>query len=221
MSYGIYHFLFGCLFFPGFPGLCVSLLASMSDSSCCSESEDSEIRICEFIPATACVLSHVFLYSESISGLDALHTVHNSGFVHTLPKEQASSAQQILFLRCHDTYTLACKARPSFDGCRTSLSVSLSLLGESLLSTHSSTRPHRASGTSKPLSSQVQSLPENFQTSAPTAFKDARQRLSKQDLHKHQHPTRWSWQYPFTLCPGLRSAPWAPGAFISRGCVNA
>ena len=102
MSYGICHFLFGCLFFfPGFPGLCVPLLASLSDSSCCSESEDSEIRICEFIPATACVLSRVFffffLYSESISGLDALHTVHNSGFVHTLPKEQASSAQQILF----------------------------------------------------------------------------------------------------------------------------
>ena len=60
MSYGICHFLFGCLFFPGFPGLCVSLLASLSDSSCCSESEDSEIRICEFIPATACVLSRVF-----------------------------------------------------------------------------------------------------------------------------------------------------------------
>ena len=64
----------GVCFFPGFPGLCVSLLASLSASSCCSESEDSEIRICEFIPATACVLSRVFfLYSESISGLDALH----------------------------------------------------------------------------------------------------------------------------------------------------
>ena len=36
-------------------------------------------RICEFISATACVLSHVFsLYSEFISGLDALHTVLNS-----------------------------------------------------------------------------------------------------------------------------------------------
>ena len=99
MSYGICHFFFGCLFFPGFPGLCVPLLASLSDSSYCSESEDSEIRICEFIPATACVLSRVFFYSESISGLNALHTVHNSGFVLSLPKEQASSAQQILFCR--------------------------------------------------------------------------------------------------------------------------
>ena len=60
MSYGICHFLFGCLFFPGFPGLCVLLLASLSGSSCCSESEDSEIPICEFKPATACVLSRVF-----------------------------------------------------------------------------------------------------------------------------------------------------------------
>jgi len=38
-----------------------------------------------------------FLYPESISGFDAVHTVPNSGFVHTLPTEQASSAQQILF----------------------------------------------------------------------------------------------------------------------------
>ena len=82
---------------------------------CCSEFEDSEIRIYEFSAATACVLSRVFfLYSEFISGLDVLHTVHNSGSVHTLPIEQASTAQHILFLWCHDPYTLACKARPSF-----------------------------------------------------------------------------------------------------------
>ena len=81
-----------------FPWPVCLFLASLSDSSCCSESEDSEIQICEFIPATACVLSRVFfLYSESISGLDALHTVLNSEFVHTLPKEQASPAQLILF----------------------------------------------------------------------------------------------------------------------------
>jgi len=86
-----------CSFFPGFPGLCVPLMASQSASLCCSESEDSEIRICEFIPATACVFSCLFLYFEFISGFDALHTVPNSGFVHTLPIEQASTAQQILF----------------------------------------------------------------------------------------------------------------------------
>ena len=78
-------------------------------------------------PVCCLVLFFFFLYSESVSGLVALHTVPNSGFVHTLPTEQVSSPQQIFFLRGHDPYTLACKARPSFDGCRTSLSVSLSL----------------------------------------------------------------------------------------------
>ena len=107
MSYGICQLpLRVFVFLPGFLGLCVSLLASLFVSLCCSESEDSEIRICEFIPATACVLLRVFfLYFEFISGFDALH---NSGFVHTLPIEQASSAQQILFQRGHDPYTLAC-----------------------------------------------------------------------------------------------------------------
>ena len=95
---------------------------------CLIRSVAPEIRICEFIPATACVLYRVFfLYSESISGPDALHNVLNSGFVHTLPKEQASAAQQIIFLRGHEPYTLAREARPSVNGCRTSLSVSLSL----------------------------------------------------------------------------------------------
>ena len=69
---------------------------------------------CEFTPATACVLLRVFfLYFEFTSGFAALHTVLNSGFVHTLSIEQASSAQQILFQRGHDPYTLSCKARPS------------------------------------------------------------------------------------------------------------
>ena len=97
MSYGICQLpLQGVCFLVSLA--CVSpLLASLSDSSCCSESEDSEIRICEFIPATACVLLRVFfLYFEFISRFDALHTVPNSGFVHTLPIEQASTAQQIL-----------------------------------------------------------------------------------------------------------------------------
>ena len=69
MSYGIWRFLFGCLSFPGFPGLCVSLLASLSVSSCCSESEDSDIRICE---STACVLSRVFFFILSPSQ-DLMH----------------------------------------------------------------------------------------------------------------------------------------------------
>ena len=58
-----------------------------------------------------CLVS--FSYFGIISGFDALHTVPDSRFVHTLPLEQASSAQQILVLRGHDPYTLACKARSS------------------------------------------------------------------------------------------------------------
>ena len=63
MSFAICHFLFGCLFFPGFPGLRVPLLASL---------EDSEIRICEFIPSTACALSRVFFFILSPSQ-DLMH----------------------------------------------------------------------------------------------------------------------------------------------------
>ena len=44
-----------------------------------------------------------------------------------LANEQVPSVKTDSFLWCHDPYTLACKARPSFDGCGTSLSVSLSL----------------------------------------------------------------------------------------------
>ena len=45
------------------------------------------------------MIFHVFFFqfSEFTSGQDALPTVLNSGFVHTLPKEQASTVQQILF----------------------------------------------------------------------------------------------------------------------------
>ena len=38
-----------------------------------------------------------FQFSEFTSGQDALPTVLNSGSVHTLPKEQASTVPQILF----------------------------------------------------------------------------------------------------------------------------
>ena len=91
---------------PGFPGLRVPFLASLSASLCCSESEDFEIRICEFIPATACVLLRVSFSFEFISRFDALHTVLNSGFVRTLPIEQASPAQQNLFFSAVMTPTL-------------------------------------------------------------------------------------------------------------------
>ena len=116
MGCGICHFFFGCLCSPAFLGRCVP-----PGFPGCFDGVAPNPRILRFDG----VLSRVFfLYSEFISGLDALHTVPNSGFVHTLPIEQASTAQQILFSWGHDPYTLACKARPSFDRCWTSLSVS-------------------------------------------------------------------------------------------------
>ena len=85
--------------------------------------------ICEFSTATACVFSHVFFLCilSSSQDRDALHTVLNSLHMHTLPKNKRSTAQQILFRGVMTPCTLACKARPSFDRCGTSLSVSLSL----------------------------------------------------------------------------------------------
>ena len=89
--------------FPGFPGRFVTFLCFFVDVA--PHPRILCTRICEFSTATACVLPPAFfsLYSEFISGQDALHTVLNSLYMHTL----------------------ACKARPSFDRCGTSLSVSL------------------------------------------------------------------------------------------------
>ena len=67
------------------------------------------------------------MYIDSISGLVAIHSVHKQFVLAHLANEQVTSVKQILFLWGHDPNTLACKARPSFDGCGTSLSVSLSL----------------------------------------------------------------------------------------------
>ena len=46
-------------------------------------------------PGFLCLL--VFVGIQRTSGQDASPTVLNSGFVHTLPKEQASTVQKILF----------------------------------------------------------------------------------------------------------------------------
>ena len=58
----------------------------------------SYLNLWEFSTASACVIFHVFFqFSEFTSGQDALPTVLDSGSVHTLPKEEASTVQQILF----------------------------------------------------------------------------------------------------------------------------
>ena len=73
-------------------------------------------------------MAHVFEFRlESISGLVAIHSVHKQSVPAHLANEQVTSVKQILFSLGHDPHTHACEARPSFDGCGTSLSVSLSL----------------------------------------------------------------------------------------------
>ena len=68
MSYGICQLPLRVFVFPGFPGLRVPLLASLSASLCCSESVDSELRICEF----TCVLLRV-IFSILSSSHDSMH----------------------------------------------------------------------------------------------------------------------------------------------------
>ena len=98
-----------CVFPHSFLGLCLGFLVSLAGfvpllASCVSWWMLLRIRgflylnLWEFSTASACVIFHVFLqFSETTSGQDALPTVLNSGSVHTLPKEPASTVRQILF----------------------------------------------------------------------------------------------------------------------------
>ena len=85
-------------------------------------------RICEFSTATACVLSHVFFLCILSSSQDKMHCTLSLTVCTCTPCQRASfNSTTDSFSWGHDPYTLACKARPSFDRCGTSLSVSLSL----------------------------------------------------------------------------------------------
>ena len=72
------------------------LLVSQTSTLCCSESEDSsDLNTRIYSSNSLCFLTCSFM---PLSWFDVLHTVLNSGLVHTLPIEQASSVQQqILF----------------------------------------------------------------------------------------------------------------------------
>ena len=77
------------------------------------KSEDSEIRICEFMPATACVLLRV-CFSIWSSSQDSMHCTLSKTVGLCTPCQRASFISTTdSFLRGHDPYTLACKARPS------------------------------------------------------------------------------------------------------------
>ena len=77
----------------------------------------------EFITATACVLTHPFVFLC----LMLLHSVINSVQVRILPTVQVPSAFTDFFSWGDDPYTRACKARPLTVVGWTFLSVSLSL----------------------------------------------------------------------------------------------
>ena len=74
--------------FPGFPCGLLAPGSSCFVCGCCSESEDSinllriqhSISLCDFVS--------FFLYIEFISNHDALHSVHNSLYLHTLPRSK-------------------------------------------------------------------------------------------------------------------------------------
>ena len=73
MSYGTCQLpLRVCVFFSWFPWPARPLLVSLSASLYCSESVDSELRICEFTPATACVLLRV-CFSFLSSSQDSMY----------------------------------------------------------------------------------------------------------------------------------------------------
>ena len=86
--------------FPGFPGRFVPLLAS-------SVSLWTLLRIrgfcvLEFVNSAqqqpVCYLMPFSLYSEFISGQDALHTVLNSLYMHTLPKSKLQQHNRFFFV---------------------------------------------------------------------------------------------------------------------------
>ena len=77
---------------------------------------------------TACVLSHDLFPCILSSSQDKMHCTLSLTVCTCTPCQRASfNSTTDSFSWGRDPYTLACKARPSFDRCGTSLSVSLSL----------------------------------------------------------------------------------------------
>ena len=96
---------------------------------CCSESEDSvflNLGIQHSI--SLCAISCLFFLSIPSSSQDKMHCQLSLTVCTCTSCQRASfNSTTDSFSWSHDPYTLACKARPSFDRCGTSLSVSLSL----------------------------------------------------------------------------------------------
>ena len=94
MSYGTCQLPLRVCVFSWFHWPARHLLVSLTSSLCCSESEDSsDLNSWNHSSNSLCVVTCSFGFT---SWFDVLHTVLNSGLVHTLPIEQASLVQQIL-----------------------------------------------------------------------------------------------------------------------------
>ena len=127
MSCGTCHFLFGFFFLVSL--VCVSL--SWLPCLIRSVAPNPRIQRSEFVISyqqqpVYCLVFSFFILSPS---QDLMHCTLSITVGLCTPCQKSKLHQHNrFFLRGHDPYTLACKARPSFDGCRTSLSVSLSSL---------------------------------------------------------------------------------------------
>ena len=95
----------------------------------CSESEDSAILNLRIQHSNSLCGLMSLLFSCSLSSpQDLMHCTLSLTVCTCTPCQCASFISTTdSFSWGHDPYTVACKARPSFDGCGTSLSVSLSL----------------------------------------------------------------------------------------------
>ena len=113
--------------FLGFPGRFAPLLASFVSLWMLLRIRGfCVLEFCEFSTATACVLSHVFFFCLLSSSQDKMHCALSLTVCTGAPCQRASfNSTTDSFSWVHDPYTLACKARPSFDRCGTSLSVPL------------------------------------------------------------------------------------------------
>ena len=117
---------------PGSSWFSLWLLVSLGSScSACGVAPNLRIQwICwEFSAATACAISFLCCFSCTLSSSEvSMHyTLSITVCTCTLCQWASFSSKTDPFLRSHGPDTLACKARPSFDWCGTSLSVSLSL----------------------------------------------------------------------------------------------
>ena len=74
--------------FPGFPCGFLAPGSSCFVCGCCSESEDSVNLLRIQHSNSLCDFVLFFLYIEFISSHDALHSVHNSLYLHTLPRSK-------------------------------------------------------------------------------------------------------------------------------------